>query len=160
MYLQGNEYYREGGCWGVGFKEIDGKLYSTSHTHENLNNQRLYKATSEEYHNDNLGYSNPKHKIKTKYVWFLNVTKDGVEEPRRVQILGGSSSNLKLYLFENTIFRLDFSIGKNFIEEDFYDLTLEYYKKYIFFRKRKDCRTHFEELLKTKKINPTTLIKI
>ena len=55
MKLRGNEYYRIGGCWSVGFKIIDGKIFSKSNI-KRLNNIELIETTKQIHDLDNQGY--------------------------------------------------------------------------------------------------------
>lgn len=50
-----NRYYRDGGCWGVDYEWVGGKLLSVSHM-EHLNGHEMIKITKAQYAKDNKGY--------------------------------------------------------------------------------------------------------
>lgn len=59
LRLKGNEYYRDGGMWGVKYEHRGGVLFSVSYM-ENLDNVELIEVTENEYAKDNKGYYNKK----------------------------------------------------------------------------------------------------
>lgn len=50
------EYWRDGGCWGIGFYIKDGKLYSKHHM-DHLNNKEMVPVTEEEWRKCNGDYA-------------------------------------------------------------------------------------------------------
>lgn len=58
LRLRGNEYWRDAGCWGVGFKIKNGKLLSSywRKGHDKLHGIELIPISEEEWRNGNKGY--------------------------------------------------------------------------------------------------------
>ncbi len=51
-----SEYYRDGGQWSVGFKEVDGSLVTVSDMPQ-LNGLQIKECTEEEWRKDNGEYA-------------------------------------------------------------------------------------------------------
>jgi len=55
-----DNYFRDAGCWSVGYKLVDGKYYSIDNYGDgkgsNLDNVELIPITEKEYNEDNKGY--------------------------------------------------------------------------------------------------------
>lgn len=58
LRLKGNEYYRDAGMWGVGFRIKGGKLLSSHwrQGHDWLHNVELIPITEEQWKKGNEGY--------------------------------------------------------------------------------------------------------
>lgn len=55
LRLRGDKYYRDGGDWEVGYKEVEGRLLSTS-PNADLNNVELIETNETEWREDNGQY--------------------------------------------------------------------------------------------------------
>jgi hypothetical protein len=56
LRLDGDEYYRDAGAWGVRFKVSDNKIHINAPEHKNLNGLELIECTEEEWKKCNEGY--------------------------------------------------------------------------------------------------------
>jgi prophage antirepressor-like protein len=56
LRLKKDKYYRDAGCWSVGYKIVNGLLLSQS-AHENLDNKQLIPITKEDWQKENEGYA-------------------------------------------------------------------------------------------------------
>lgn len=59
------EYYRDAGCWSVGFKVVDGKVYSVDGSDGGLNGIELTPISYTKWKKDNAGYINKDTKAYT-----------------------------------------------------------------------------------------------
>ena len=57
LRLRGNEYYRDGGQYGIGFKLIDGILMSWYPSWKHLHKKELIEITKEEWEKSNGQYA-------------------------------------------------------------------------------------------------------
>lgn len=56
MRLKDGGYWRDAGQWGVGYKWVDGKLFSVFSQGDSLDNQPLIEITKQQWREGNKGY--------------------------------------------------------------------------------------------------------
>lgn len=155
LRLMGDKYYRDGGCWDVGYHERDGKIFST--IDENIKkSHELKEISEEEWRECNKQYA-PKKIDFDDDMWFVLSTKRMVYDPISYQVtntfssFSGKKNGYVIYLGNNKSREIMFVVGENVSVETEVDMSGEWISKESYFLNLEDALKHYkDELIRIK----------